>query len=160
MALNFTGKVDQNYELIEKGDYEVILNCEYKKTNAGANYINCKFQIRNDVEQSFGGRYVFDSIYKNAGTGDYNKTKINAILAAIPNAKLDFDDYDELVQYLNGQLMVITVDIEPANQYHPNSDKNIVKYLSYRPSEVGGETAPAASAPEDDWQPVDGDLPF
>ena len=100
MALNFSGKVDSDYELIEKGDYEVTLNCEYKKTNAGTLYINCKFAIRKDVEQSFGGRYIFDAIYKTQGTDDFNKTKINAILAAIPNAKLDFADYDELVQYL------------------------------------------------------------
>ena len=149
MALNFSGKVDSDYELIEKGDYEVTLNCEYKKTNAGTLYINCK--------------YIFDAIYKTHGTDDFNKTKINAILAAIPNAKLDFADYDELVQYLNGQNMVISVDIEPANQYHQN-DKNIVKYLSYRPSEVGAidsDTKTNTSSNEtESWEPVDGDLPF
>ena len=31
MALNFSGKVDQNYELVEKGDYEVTLSCEWAK---------------------------------------------------------------------------------------------------------------------------------
>ena len=163
MALNVSGKVDSDYELIEKGDYEVTLNCEYKKTNAGTLYINCKFAIRKDVEQSFGGRYIFDAIYKTQGTDDFNKTKINAILAAIPNAKLDFADYDELVQYLNGQNMVISVDIEPANQYHQN-DKNIVKYLSYRPSEVGAidsDTKTSTSSNEtESWEPVGGDLPF
>lgn len=162
MALNFTGKVDSKFELVENGDYEVTLQCEYGKTNAGSQYINCKFKIRDDVEQSFGGRFVFDSIYKTQGTDDYNKTKINAILAAIPNAKLDFGDYDELVQYLNGQNMIISVAVEPANQYHQN-DKNIVKYLSYRPSEVGGATATdtvTASNDSDNWEPVDGDLLF
>lgn len=157
MALNFSGKVDQNYELVEKGDYEVTLSCEWaKKFNSDEKYINCKFRIRDDVEQSFGGRVIFDSIYKQVGTDDYNKTKINGILSAIPNAKLDFDDYDELIQYLNGKNMIVTVEIDPANAYH-QKDKNIVKYLSYRPSELAADTA---TATEDDWQPVDGDLPF
>ena len=159
--LNFSGKVDSNFELVEKGDYEVTLQCEYKKTASGDNtYINCKFQIRSDVEQPFGGRFVFDAIYKARGTDDYNKTKINAILAAIPNAKLDLDDYDDLVQYFNGKNMIISVDIEPANQYH-SSDKNVVKYLSYRPSEVGDSAVSATpTQTEEAWEPVDGDLPF
>lgn len=158
MALNFTGKVDQTVELVEKGDYEVVLTCEYaRKYSDNEQYINCKFKIRDDVEQSFAGRYVFDAIYKQKGTDDYNKTKINGLLSAIPNAKLDFDDYDELVQYLNGSKMIISVDIEPANTYHQN-DKNIVKYLSYRPSEI--ETVSNIGNEEESWTEVDGDLPF
>lgn len=163
MALNFSGKIDSNYELIEKGDYEVTLQCEWAKKMSNPNelYINCKFKIREDVEQSFGGRFVFDSIYKQKGTSDYNKTKINGILGAIPRAKLDFEDYDELIQYLNGQNMVITIEVERANEYH-STDKNVVKYLSYRPSEV---LAPVQDENEpegwgDTMTMIDGDLPF
>lgn len=136
MALNFTGVTDSNIELVEKGDYEVTLCCEWaKKQSDQEPYINCKFKIRDDVEQSFGGRQVYDAIYKQKGTEDFNKTKINGILSAIPRAKLDFEDYDELIQYFNGQTMIVSIDVEPANSYH-SKDKNIVKYLSYRPSEV------------------------
>jgi hypothetical protein len=170
MALNFTGKNDSTYELVEKGDYEVTLSCEWaaKKSDPSEHYINCKFKIREDVEQSFAGRVVFDSIYKQGGTMDYNRAKINGLLSAIPRAKLDFADYDELIQYLNGQNMVVTIEIEPANAYH-TTDKNIIKYLSYRPSEVPMATvAPATKAVvNDDVDPlfggmaeVDGDLPF
>lgn len=167
MALNFTGKTDSTYELIEKGDYEVTLTCEWaaKKSDPNDHYINCKFTIRPDVEQSFGGRIVFDAIYKQTNTQDYNASKINGLLGAIPRAKLDFETYDELVQYLNGHNMIISVDIEPANAYH-SSDKNVVKYLSYRPSEVpmaAPVTTPATtgvSLLDDGMTMVDGDLPF
>lgn len=158
MGLNFTGRNDTTIELVEKGDYEVTLSAEWnKKQSNDEPYINCKFRIRDDVEQSFGGRYVYDSIYKQKGTEDYNKSKINGILGAIPNAQLDFEDYDELVQYFNGKNMIVSIDIEPANAYH-SKDRNIVKYLSYRASEVGD------SATEiDDFNMTevdDGDLPF
>jgi hypothetical protein len=171
MALNFTGKNDSKYELIEKGDYEVTLQCEWakKKNDPSKLYINCKFKIREDVEQSFPGRLVFDSIYEQENTGDYNKTKINGLLGAIPRAKLDFEDYDELIQYLNGQNMVITIEVEKANQWHAD-DRNVVKYLSYRPSEVPTPVAatttatPVATASNlfDDGMTLvdDGDLPF
>lgn len=168
MALNFTGKNDSKYELIEKGDYEVTLQCEWakKKNDPSKLYINCKFKIREDVEQSFPGRLVFDSIYQQENTGDYNKTKINGLLGAIPRAKLDFEDYDELIQYLNGKNMIISIEVEKANQWH-SEDRNVVKYLSYRPSEVPmatvAEPAPKALVFNDDDDMTyvdDGDLPF
>lgn len=167
MALNFTGTTDSTYELIEKGDYEVTLQCEWAKKVSDPNelYINCKFKIREDVEQSFPGRFVFDSIYKQQGTMDYNKTKINGLLGAIPRAKLDFENYDELIQYLNGQNMVVTIEIERANQWH-SKDKNVIKYLSYRPSEVATPVATTTttfsttSVIDEDMTMVDGDLPF
>ncbi len=137
--INFTGKNETTeFELIEDGDYEVTLNAEFKQkfTDPDDVYINCKFAIRTDVEQAFGGRIVFDSIYKTKSTGDYQKSKINGILSAIPDAKLSFEDYDEFVQYINGKNMVITIETELANEFH-SKDKNIVKYLSYKPSKVG-----------------------
>lgn len=150
--LNFSGRTDEEYELIEKGDYEVILNAEWAKSkDQTQTYINCKFKIREDVEQDFGGRIIFDSIFKKKGTDEYNRSKINGLLSAIPDARLDFEDYDELIQYLNDQPMMISIDIEPANEYH-QKDRNVVKYLSYRPSEIIGGTV--------DVTPEDGVLPF
>ena len=134
--LEFSGQ-SNDFDLVTKGDYEVILNMEWKRTKAGDNYINCAFKIRKDVEQPYAGRLIFDAIYKSKTTGAFNASKINGILAAIPNAKLSFENYDELIQYCNDQPMKITVDAESTNSEDPNAKmKNIVKYLSYRPSQV------------------------
>lgn len=134
MALHFTGEVEQaEFQLIEPGTYAVVMNAEFKKTKKGDDFINCSFKIMKEYDNTWGGRIVFDGIYKSAKTGAFNEAKINAILSTIPNAKKDFEDYDELVQYINGVQMAIDIDIEQADDNVPNSkDRNIVKYLSYR----------------------------
>lgn len=140
MALHFTGeKENTEYQLITKGTYEVVLNCEWRKnTNNNEPYINCIFTIRTDITQDFGGRKVFDAIYKSKTTGEFLSSKINGLLSVIPNAQHDFEDYDELIQYLNGKTMRVEVEIQKADTVnYPNSkDKNVIKYLSYTPSQV------------------------
>lgn len=132
--LHFDGKVEnKEYELITDGDYEVTLEAEWAKTKSGDQYINCKFTIRKDVDQKFGGRIIFDGIYKNKTTGEYNSSKINGILNAIPAAKQDFEDYDDLIQYINGQNMIISIVTQEAQGDY--SAKSVVDYLSYRMSE-------------------------
>ena len=97
MAIKFTGKTETSYPLVPKGEYEVRLRVEKDKTKStGSEYIKVTAIIRDDIKQNIdgqGGRLVFDGIYKNKETDIYNENKINRILSAIPNAKLDFDDY-------------------------------------------------------------------
>lgn len=139
MALHFTGQISTGFEPIEPNDYETVISLEYKKTNAGDLYINCRFTIREDVEQDFQRRIVFDGIYKSKTTGEFSPQKINALLAAVnaneDKPQWDFEDYDDLIQYLNGKLVKITVEIQKADVTTGTSDKNVVKYLSYKPTE-------------------------
>lgn len=160
MGLHFDGKVAENneYVLIEPDQYAVTLSAEWQKTKAGEPYINCIFKIRKDVEQDFGGRIVFDGIYKDKKTGDLNINKINGILATVKNPKTDFEDYDELIQYFNGLNMYVEIEIDKADPEIPNSkDKNRIKYLSYAPYEEGTPTSQDNSTSE--IKETD-DLPF
>ena len=132
MALTFTGKTETSYPLIPKGEYEARLRVEKDKTKStGSEYIKITAIIRDDIKQNIdgqGGRLVFDGIYKNKGTDIYNENKINYILSAIPNAKLDFEDYDDLIQYLNGQIVKVVVDQERKDKENPDSElKNVIK---------------------------------
>jgi hypothetical protein len=100
MAIQFTGKVETSYSPVPKGDYEAKLRVEKDKTKAGTEYIKVTSIIREDVKQDIegqGGRLVFDGIYKSKETGIYNAKRIDYILAAIPNAKLEFEGYDDLI---------------------------------------------------------------
>ncbi|WP_281512253.1 DUF669 domain-containing protein [Mammaliicoccus vitulinus] len=126
--LNFE-KPSSQYTLIEKGEYEFILTVEWKQTKNHDSFINCAFKIRKDVPQQYGGQIVFDGIYKNKTTGEYSRDKINHILGTIPNAKYDFESYDELIQYINGIKIRATVDIQESDNYPP---KNVIVYLSYK----------------------------
>lgn len=141
MALHFTGETTNTFDLIEPNTYEVKTSLEYKKTNEGNLYINCKFAIREDVEQEFRRRIIFDGIYKNKNTGAFSEQKINGLLAAVnakeSNPRWDFQDYDDLIQYLTDKNIRVDVIIQKADVNYPGSvDKNAVRYLSYKPTEA------------------------
>lgn len=135
MALTFTAKLENTYELIKEGEYEFILKAEWKQTKDGNPYINFVWQIRKDVEQENAGRIIFDPLYRNKETGEFSASRINGLLSAIPNVKLDFEDYDDLIQYMNGQCMRAKVGIKKANPEDPLSkDRNNIVFGSYRPT--------------------------
>jgi hypothetical protein len=156
MALQFTGKVESNYTPAPRGNYEVTLKVAYDKTNGGATYIKVTSVIRSDIKQEIegqGGKLVFDGIYKNKTTGEYNQRRIDYILSAIPNARLTFEDYDDVVQYLNGKTVKIAVDVERKDEENPDSDlKNTVK--KYMVSDLYVPNA------EQQFEIKDSDLPF
>lgn len=160
MALHFTGEVEQTeFQLIEPGTYAVEMNAEFKKTKGGDDFINCSFKILKEYDKTWGGRIVFDGIYKSKTTGAFNEAKINAILSTIPNAKKDFEDYEELVQYINETKMLIDIDIQDADASVPNSkDRNTVGYLSYKPLDEKAVSAPKEEEPIKEVQ--NDDLPF
>lgn len=120
----------KEFELVKEGRYETILTAEWGKDFDGSTLINCIYKIRKDVEQEFQGRVVFDKI-KADKNGIYHTGRINAILAAIPDAQCDFETYDDLIQYFNDKLLNIEVTIIKANPDYPNSkDKNGIKYYT------------------------------
>lgn len=131
--MHFDKTTSTKRELITPGKYECVLNAEWKETSAKKPYIGLTLRIRKDVEQAFGGRLVFDGIYESKlNPGEYNVKKINAILAAIPESKQDFEDYDELVLYINKQLFLVDIGIQQPDPNYPNSkEKNVVMFNNY-----------------------------
>ena len=157
MAIKFTGKTETSYPLIPKGEYEVRLRVEKDKTKStGSEYIKITAIIRDDIKQNIdgqGGRLVFSGIYKNRETNEYSEKQINHVLSAIPNAKLEFEDYDDLIQYLNGQIVKIVVDQERKDKENPDSElKNVIK--KYLKSDLVFANA------EQQFEITDNDLPF
>lgn len=135
MSLNFSAKNESTYELIKKGEYETILKVEWKNTLTGDRYISCSYTVRKDVEQEYGGRIVFDAIYADANTGEFDAKRINAILSTIENPKCDFNDYDELIQYLNGTLLITEIDIRKARpDKEGERDKNKINFWCHKPT--------------------------
>ena len=55
----------QSFELIPKGEYEVIIKAITERTTpTGATGLNLTFVIRNDVEQKCQNRYLFHTLWK------------------------------------------------------------------------------------------------
>jgi hypothetical protein len=131
--LSFKEKKDKSVGIIEKpGYYEMELTAEWAETNNKEPYINCIYTVRDDVNQEFQGKRVYDGIYKNKNTGEYNYNKIQSILETQENPQYDFEDYDAIIQHFNGLLLKAEVIIKEADERVPNSKrKNEIKYLSY-----------------------------
>lgn len=164
MALQFTGKNQNSYELIKPGEYEFVLKMSWDKTLNGARYISCVYTIREDVAQEFQGRLIFDGIYADEN-GVYDQKRIDAILSTIENPKLDFEDYDEVIQYLNGKLLKGEVSIVKANPEKNTTDRNKIKTWTLKPTAYPDytmkiETAQGFAVYQNQTVITDEDLPF
>ena len=125
----------QELELIEEGEYELELKMEWAKTQAGDPYINCLFRIREDVNQEYKGRTIYDGIYRTKKTGEFNYAKIKGIIDTQPNPTYQFEDYDEVILTLNNTLLRAKVTVEEADESRAGSKtKNVIEYLSYKPT--------------------------
>lgn len=148
------------FELIDAGEYEVTLSAEPRlfgqQMTPG---LHCKFAIRKDVNQPFGGRCAFETLWLDKdGSGWYDTRKLNAILLTQDNPQLSFMGVDECIQYINGLNMRIT--IEKKYDEYSGKDRNTVKYLSYAKSKVGNAEPVGAEPAVDTPQIADSDLPF
>lgn len=122
----------ENYGPIDSGTYEVtIAKVEKKQTQTGREMLALSFVIRSDVEQPFKGRYIFENwfldnnaAYANEGWFDTNKTY--HVLHTQPGGKTDFETPDELLVYLPGLNMTVTVE-KVFNEKTGNEDNNIKK---------------------------------
>lgn len=159
--LNYTGqKTKSEHELVRKGIYEFRLAAEWKQFGSDEPFISLSYIIRDDVDQDFKKRIVFGGIYKNKETREFPSGTINAILSTQKNPRISFEDYDDLIQYLNGLCFRAEVDIKQADPTRENSkDKNIITPCSHLPSlvEANGEATIVSSNLPDIQED---DLPF
>jgi hypothetical protein len=126
---------EQAYGPIEPGDYEVVIgNAEVRKTKSGdKEYLSLDFVIRRDVNQEYKGRHVFESLWRDRNNPEvFEFAKLNKIILTQKDAKLAFKEMDEVIQYLNGLKLVIT--IETIFDEYDAKERNVVKKMSYAPS--------------------------
>ena len=169
--LNFGEEFEKGFGLIDEGDYEVVLEKLEKKTSAkGGKYLNVTFGIRRDVDQKFKGRKLFYSIFAQEGDKAYNFDVINKIIVTQkgrPTYKTHFKDIDEVLQYLVGLRLVISVEITFDD--FSGKDRNKVVDWSFAPSVWDTQDHKPEAAPQEiitknteelDEVLPEGDLPF
>lgn len=145
-------------DLIEAGTYEVVLEAEKREFGENKENIGlfCKFRIRNDVDQAYKGRVVFDMIWKDKDQVEwkdwFDHRKLHKIILTQEKPKLSFNNPDECIQYINGLSM--RINIEKTFDDYRGKYINKVAYLSYDKSNVKSVNAITADEPADD------DLPF
>lgn len=161
-GINFGEEFDkQEFGLIDDGKYEVTIDKIEQKVSAktGNKYLNFTFSIRDDVDQKFKRRKLFYTIAKKEGDPCYDFTRVNKIILTQkgkPTYKSRFLDFDEVLLYLHGLNLVLTVETN-FDDYR-GEDRNEVKDWSFEPSMTGEKvtTTETPAAP----QFSDSDLPF
>lgn len=137
------------FPVIDAGDYEVVLKITKKRTkDLKKDYANLDFKIRDDVEQKFQGSHVFDKVFRDVANPEWFDTKkFGSILVTQKTRegyKPKWDEVDELIQWLNGAVLKIT--IEKVFDDYSQKEENRVKYLSYKPTELGPYVEPVKNA--------------
>lgn len=128
--------VKSDYTLLDKGDYEVIVDLiEIKTASTGTEYINITYKVRDDVEQEFKGRLIFETIFKEKGTEFFNRVRLTKLIKAThpENAPLQFESIDEILESIVGKKLVVNVNSK--YDEYMDADKNYVAF--YKPTENG-----------------------
>lgn len=119
-------EVARQSDLIEDGTYEGVIKMEMRTSLAGKNYISIQVRIRDDIEQEFKNRVVFDMITKDKNNeNEFVKWKVFKILKAIdcPNNK-EFSDYEEYMDFVTGSFL--RVKIASKLDTYDNKNKNYI----------------------------------
>ena len=174
MSLDLEGYAGRTeFPVVDAGTYEFVVKAEIKPSKTGGDYLNIGFKIRDDVEQKFKGSYVFEKLFRDKTNPEwFDLTKSGTILVTQKGKdgyKTKFDNVEEFVQYINGICLVATV--EKNYDDYMQKEVNSIKYLSYKPSQLGEyvdpkDVAPAKAAEEpvsnnlDKLDIPDNQLPF
>ena len=149
--MSYTAK--DAYSLIEKGEYEMqVTSIKFMETNSGKEYLSVGFKIREDVEQPFKNRFVFENIWKEKDNPEYyNRKRIGSLLRT-QGSEIEANDIEEVVEIMEGAYLIGVVDTV-FNDY-TGTNENKIKF--YKPSKVGEQTL--SSEPKLDITAED--LPF
>lgn len=101
-------KAGNEFELIEKGEYEVtVINYELKKATTGNNRVTVDYEIRSDVEQKHKGQKI---LYDNFTITEKALWRIHAIskAAKFPNG-IEYSTYKEWADNLINKNLIIVV---------------------------------------------------
>ena len=150
-------KTDYQIELVKEGEYEAqIIKAELLAAETGTKYMNITYRIREDVEQEHQGEVVFDKLWQNKTTGEYNMRRFNNICksAGIPEGT-SFANENSFLEAIVGKAIVVNVAV--VFDDFRQQDQNTILY--YRSSKVGFKTVNNAPTQTQTTKPVSAPAP-
>jgi hypothetical protein len=140
MPYTFNTKDLGAYGLIDDGKYEVyIKEALIKTTPSGKEKISIQYKIRDDIEQKFQNRIIFEDIWKERDTEFFNRKRLNQLLGTqhLEDGKV-FDGIQDLLASLVGANLVIKVNKE-FDDYRQEEINRVYYYESSKnqPKKVG-----------------------
>ena len=157
MDNNYSFTFEENsYSVVPEGTYEAVLSLE-KKMYEERYFISLKWVIRDDVEQGSHNRRVLESIWDDKDNpGRFPTKKLSKILSIQgKDGKYNFDDIDEVLQFINGWNVRIGVKIGKPDDWH-QEEYNYVSF--YGPTKFPNQTLDNNSTKTEDFNTDD--LPF
>lgn len=143
---------NDEYDLLKENDYEVVIE-EMKVVTlpSGIELLKIKYRVRDDVEQEYKGRCVFEDIWKDKEQPEcFNITRISKLCRACGFAVgHEFKDLDDLINQLKGSYLIIHVTIKHDN--YRDTDINSIPYYKEsknKPQTVGEKKEEVKDDPE------------
>ena len=159
MPYTFNNKDLGNYGLIDDGKYEVFIKeAVIKTTPSGKEKISIQFKIRDDVDQAFKGRIIFEDIWKERDTEFFNRKRLNQLMGTqnFEDGKA-FDSINDVLVALVGGNLVIKVNKE-FDDYRQEEINRVYYYeTTKQKAQTVGETK---SKNLEKIEIADEDLPF
>ena len=187
MAFNTNYEDVQDFDLIPKGEYEVIITkIEERTTQKGATGLNFTLVIRNDVDQKYKNRCIFHTLWKrkeptqaDITVQGYSFKQIMQLAKAVrlPSGK-SYETVYKLLDELSGKIMRVTIghkeyngrtseEVKFMNETQFPECKHVFKTavtadtVAERPAEMFANVENSYGTPNDYEEILsDGDLPF
>lgn len=103
--------------LMKAGDYEAVIeDIRETATQGGTPYISVHVIIRNDVEQSYKNKHVFESLWTSEKAMPYTIKKLNSIDAALAMAEKEYDSVTEWGRAIERRPIKVHIGIKPADK--------------------------------------------
>ena len=138
---NYSFTYEENsFGLVPEAIYEANLSIEKKyHESTDRQFISLKWVIRDDVEQGSHNRRVLESVWEDKDNpGRFPTKKLSKILSIQgKEGKYDFDDIDEVLQFINGWNVRIGVKIGKPDDYH-TEEYNYISF--YGPTKFPNQT--------------------
>lgn len=117
---------------IAEGDYEVVLEKAEIKVieSSGATKLAIQFRVRDDVEQNFKNRCVFEDIWAEREHPEFiNRRRLNQLMKALDfKDGTEFRNIDDLISNLVGNYLSIRVTKETDDFYGDARVINRIKW--------------------------------
>lgn len=117
---NFGVNYEEAFEgntLMKEGDYEILVaKAKQDQTKGGTDCINMQLVVRNDIDQQYKNKCIFNSMFKGRETGQYHSGMLNTMAKAlkIENGKR-YDSLDALLADFVGKTAKVTIKHETYN---------------------------------------------
>lgn len=118
-----------DYELLKEGEYEVVIEkIEKRTTPSGKEKLSITYRVRDDIEQQYKNRVLFEDIWKETANPEYyNRRRLNQLIGTQGVEKgTDLGGIEDVINLLVGAKLIAVVGVS-FDEYQ-NKDINRIKF--------------------------------